>query len=31
VGATDKKVNAAQAIEFIAETTRLVAEAKEEA
>lgn len=31
VGATDKKVTAAQAIEFIAETTRLVAEAKEEA
>jgi hypothetical protein len=29
VGAAEKKVNATQAIEFIAETTRLVAEAKE--
>lgn len=31
VGATQQKVNAAQAIEFITETTRLVAEAKENA
>jgi hypothetical protein len=31
VGASDKKVNSAQAVEFIEETTRLVAEAKEEA